>query len=105
MKEAIGEGDPNVVLLGCTHYPLIRDAIGGVLRELGSSIQVIDSAQSIAASVARSMGQSPKRWPPVAPSRATFECYATDSIEKFRRLGSAFLGQELDEVKLIDLGG
>jgi glutamate racemase len=105
LKEAIGEGDPSVVLLGCTHYPLIKDAIRGVLRELGSSIQVIDSAQSIAASVAQSMGQSHKRWPPVEPSHATFECYATDSIEKFQRLGSAFLGQELDEVKLIDLGG
>ncbi len=31
--------------------------------------------------------------------------YATDSIEKFQRLGGAFLGQPLPEVHLIDLGG
>jgi glutamate racemase len=36
-------------------------------------------------------------------SSCTF--YATDSIEKFQRLGSAFLGQALPEVHLIDLGG
>jgi glutamate racemase len=105
LKEALGEGDPSVVLLGCTHYPLIEDAIRGILRELGSSIQVIDSAHSIAASVASSMGHLPARRPTVEPSNATFACYATDSIEKFQRLGSAFLGQPLPEVHLIDLGG
>jgi glutamate racemase len=105
LKQAIGDGDPSVVLLGCTHYPLIKDAIRGILRELGSSIQVIDSAHSIATSVASAMGHLPARWPTVEPSNATFACYATDSIEKFQRLGSAFLGQPLPEVRLIDLGG
>jgi glutamate racemase len=108
LKEAIGDGDPSLVLLGCTHYPLIREAIRGILRELGSSIEVVDSAHSVAYSVAFSMGHgpSPATWPPLRePSNATFDCYATDSIEKFQRLGSAFLGQPLPEVHLIDLGG
>src|SRR6185437_13075315 len=37
LQEAIGEGFPSAVLLGCTHYPLIKDAIGSALRELGHS--------------------------------------------------------------------
>ena len=40
-----------------------------------------------------------------AASDASFECYATDSTEKFARLGSQFLGQPIPQVKLLDLGG
>jgi glutamate racemase len=105
LREAIGDGDPSAVLLGCTHYPLIEDAIRDALRELGCIAGVIDSAHSVAFSVAQSLGHTPAQWPPLQPSSATFECYATDSIEKFQRLGSAFLGQPLPQVHLIDLGG
>jgi glutamate racemase len=39
------------------------------------------------------------------PAPATFECYATDSVEKFQRLGSHFLSQQISKVELLDLGG
>ena len=105
LSEAIGNGNPNVVLLGCTHYPLIKDLIRSVLRELGHSSEVNDSAVSTAFSVAAVMGHrivSPRLRQPV---HATFECYATDSVEKFARLGSQFLGQSIPKVELLDLGG
>ncbi len=105
LKEAIGDGDPSVVLLGCTHYPLIEEAIRSVLHELGHNTKVIDSAQSTAFSVANAVGFIPARWPPLYRSNATFKCFATDSVEKFQRLGSHFLGQPLPEVQLLDLGG
>jgi glutamate racemase len=105
LDEAIGDGDPSLVLLGCTHYPLIREAIRKVLRELSFNIDVIDSAHSTASSVASSMGYKASRWPPIEHSDATFQCYATDSVEKFARLGSQFLGQPIPTVELLDLGG
>ena len=105
LTEAIGEGSPDAVLLGCTHYPLIKHAIQAGLRALGHSIPVIDSAHSTAFDVARAMGvcllgASCKPAPSV-----TFACYATDSVEKFARLGSQFLGQPIPHVELLDLGG
>jgi glutamate racemase len=32
-------------------------------------------------------------------------CFATDSVEKFERLGSRFLGRPTGPVELVDLGG
>ena len=93
--------NPDTLLLGCTHYPLIAAPIKAVLHELNSHAEVIDSARATAIAVERKIGLSPTA--SVAP--ATFQCYATDSIEKFARLGSQFLGQSIPSVELLDLGG
>ncbi len=102
LEEALAERvqEPEAVLLGCTHYPLIAGAIERTLRELGSKAEVIDSARATAAEVR-------KRLEPqgAATEAATFECYATDSVEKFERLGSRFLGRAVSGVRLVDLGG
>ncbi len=101
LSEALGGCAPKAVLLGCTHYPLIAEAIACALRELGCGADVIDSAKATAQAVAR-------RLPGVAAgggAPATYECYATDSVEKFERLGPGFLGRPVGEVRLVDLGG
>lgn len=105
LSEAIGDGSPNLILLGCTHYPLIKDTIRAALRHLEQNIEIIDSARSTAYSVARAMGVRFVSSRHMSPSNATFECYATDSVEKFARLGSHFLGQPIPHVELLDLGG
>jgi len=98
-----GSAEPAVraVVLGCTHYPLIAAQIEGTLRSLGSRAVVVDAAAATAAAVAAGFP------PPVAATAAaaSFTCYATDSVEKFRRLGSQFLGQDIPAVRLLDLGG
>ena len=90
---------PSAVLLGCTHYPLIADEIRSMLRELGSQAAVVDSAQAVAAAVAANVAGPP------SDAAAGFECFATDSVEKFARLGSLFLQQPIERVELVDLGG
>jgi glutamate racemase len=102
LSGSLRDGKPAAVLLGCTHYPLIADEIEAKLRELGSDAILIDSAQATANAVAARVG--PQAAVPNARP-ATFQCFATDSVEKFRRLGSAFLGREIAEVELLDLGG
>jgi glutamate racemase len=102
LQDALTQCAPDAVLLGCTHYPLIAAPIEAMLRELGSAACVIDSAASTARGVAQALGATA----PAGPSQpATFECFATDSIEKFQRLGSIFLGQPIPRVELLDLGG
>ncbi|HEX4154610.1 MAG TPA: glutamate racemase [Acidobacteriaceae bacterium] len=103
LREALANCSPRAVLLGCTHYPLIASAIERTLRNLGSSAIVIDSAQATASAVAEQLAVDtlPNQPPPIP----TFECFATDSVEKFQRLGSLFLGQPIPAVHLLDLGG
>ena len=102
LREALDICTPDVVLLGCTHYPLIAPLVAQILRELGSPARVIDSARATAVSVSAIV---PRNASPLSAAGATFTCYATDSVEKFARLGSHFLGQPIPNVTLLDLGG
>jgi glutamate racemase len=90
------------LLLGCTHYPLLEPAIHRTLASLGHPLTIIDSAHATAHAVAAHLDVVPATLT-TQSSKLTF--YATDSIEKFQRLGSNFLGQPVSEVRLIDLGG
>jgi glutamate racemase len=92
----------DTLVLGCTHYPLLRSVIEDSLRAhaTGQAVRVIDSAhvtaeQAAARLALRADGQR----------KAALRFYATDSVEKFRALGTRFLGRAIDGVELVDLGG
>ncbi len=99
LEDSAREGlNPDTLVLGCTHYPLLR---ANIERKLPSTIKVIDSADATATQVAGSLTiPAPEADQP--PERSF---YATDSVQKFRKLGTRFLGQPIDYVQLIDLGG
>jgi glutamate racemase len=104
LREAFATCSPRGVLLGCTHYPLIHSAIEAEVRALNSLAVVVDSAQATADAVARTLATMPVIHN-LTSTPSTFECFATDSVEKFQRLGSHFLDQPISEVQLLDLGG
>jgi glutamate racemase len=95
--------NPDTLVLGCTHYPLLRPLIE---RAVSPHIQVIDSAEATAETALRLFGS---HFEPLAPGAPTPEpevhCFATDSVDKFERLGSRFLEHPVGKVKLVDLGG
>jgi glutamate racemase len=103
--EAAAQGlHPDTLVLGCTHYPLLRPLIA---RAVPAGMTVIDSAEAAADAAVRQFSpQCTEKRPPTAqgPS-AQITCFATDSIEKFERLGSRFLNQPTGHVELVDLGG
>jgi glutamate racemase len=88
--------NPDTLVLGCTHYPLLR---ANIERNLPASIRIIDSADVTASQVKSAL--LIRAGANLHPCRF----YATDSVNKFRNLGTRFLGQPIDDVKLIDLGG
>jgi glutamate racemase len=112
--EAVQRGfDPDTLVLGCTHYPLLRTLFEKAVRP---GAKVIDSAESAAHAVqllnggdGRPIHSTPfVEWvgetaSPTAPTKVS--CFATDSVEKFERLGSRFLGRPTGKVELVDLGG
>jgi glutamate racemase len=108
--------ESRALLLGCTHYPLLRTEIERTLAELGRPLRVIDSAQATARVVARILsenggadralaGLGQARTALSGVGEATCEFFATDSVQKFERLGSRFLGRPVGKVQLVDLGG
>ncbi len=101
--EAAAQGmRPDVLVLGCTHYPLLRRLIE---LAVPPDVKVIDSAESAAqAAVELFNGRVATSDEGMAPETEV-RCFATDSVEKFERLGSRFLGRPVGPVELIDLGG
>jgi glutamate racemase len=124
----------DVLVLACTHYPLIAPMLRRILPE---QIAMVDSAESTAAVVRRMVEEMGERlaeaaagegnllhWPEriedagaselsrrtaIAPGfpqpHRTFRFYVTDSTEKFKRLATRFLGRQVDNVEHVDLGG
>ena len=97
--------NPDTLVLGCTHYPLLRTLFEQAVRP---GAKVIDSAES-AAQAAVQLFNGRVSYPASAlqelPPNAEVRCFATDSVEKFERLGSRFLGRPTGKVELVDLGG
>src|SRR5882762_1198038 len=102
LGEAFADGfhDADVLVLGCTHYPLIQSLLR---RVAPAHVSIVDSAHSTARVVARQIedlaGNSSTQQS--APTGLRF--FATDSVEKFRRLGPRFLGHPVEFVEHVDL--
>jgi glutamate racemase len=96
------ELNPDTLVLGCTHYPLLRPLFE---TALAPAIRVIDSAQATASQVAQMLAGHTYSAVQSKPDASRCRFYATDSVQKFRRLGARFLGSPMGEVELVDLGG
>jgi len=103
LQEAFADGfqSADVLLLGCTHYPLIRPLLQ---KTAPARVTIVDSAESTALAVCKRLAIDPvseteneRR----ASPRLRF--LATDSTEKFRRLGARFLGHPIDNVEHVEL--
>jgi len=92
--------DTDSVILGCTHFPLLRGPIAGAFD---ASVAVIDSA-STTASVASEMLES-SGLANDAGHAGALHLLATDGATRFARVGGWFLGADLsqDDVTLVDL--
>jgi glutamate racemase len=100
---ADGFGDADVLVLGCTHYPLLKPLLR---RVAPSHVSIVDSAESTAHAVAGHLRTLLPPIPAVREERRAlprFKFFATDSIEKFQRLGPRFLGHPVEDVQHVDL--
>lgn len=98
----------DVLVLACTHYPLIAPLLR---RVVPPSMQIVDSAESTARVVKKMIGDGPTLSAKPAEEdgapadHRTFRFYVTDSTDKFKRLAARFLGRQVDNVEHVDLGG
>jgi glutamate racemase len=113
LGEAFSDGfsSADVLLLGCTHYPLLKPVLH---RVVPPNVTLVDSAESVALAVlnlmvARTSSVGPGQVEGVKPlegrlaKASNLRFFVTDSIEKFRRLGTKFLGNEIRDITHVDL--
>ena len=96
-----GNGAPDCLVLGCTHFPVLTKAIRSVT---GDAVSIVDSAETTASAVAELLAAQELERPAAVPaSRPHF--LATDSPERFARVARRFLPEALSpgEIELVDL--
>jgi glutamate racemase len=91
---------PDTLVLGCTHFPVLAGAIKDVV---GGGVALVDSAETTASAVADALQRAGLESSVGTGSPARF--LATDSPERFARVGAIFLGREIEPgaVELVDL--
>ena len=88
----------DTVILGCTHYPLVRPLLQ---RILGRDVRLVTAGHAVAATVERLLAsrglETPNR------SEGAYEFACTAEPERFRELGTRFLQLPLGKVELVEL--
>lgn len=101
--EPLIEQGAGVVVLGCTHYPLLESVIRAAAHAAaGRPIPIVDSAHAVAEEVAR-LCQDEKIPPGRPGSVGTLEILATDRPTSFAETVARFLGERAPDVTQIDL--
>lgn len=104
VRRYLAQLDPGIavdsVILGCTHFPLLREAIAAAIAP-GTTI--VDSAGTTAVAVERMLRE--RDLANARRSGGTFRLLATDGASRFARVGGRFLGEDLDaaDITLVDL--
>jgi len=92
----------DVLVLGCTHYPLLKPLLQ---RLVPSQVTIVDSADSTARVVSQLLRQGLPKLSSEAERRSVprLKFFVTDSVEKFRRLGAQFLGSPIEDIEHVEL--
>jgi glutamate racemase len=95
-------GAPDTLVLGCTHFPVLTNAIR---QTVGGEIALVDSAETTASAVADALAERGLAAGAENGAGPAIRFFATDSPERFARVGAIFLGRDIDEasVELVDL--
>ena len=96
----LANADPATLVLGCTHFPVLAPMLAKVIARLGKQVVLVDSAKTTAETVASVLAG---RGLAAAASSPSHVFLATDSPERFARVGEIFLGRAPDAVELVDL--
>lgn len=86
------EAGVDALVLGCTHYPLLRGAIAAELP----GVRLVDSAEAIAGEIALRLGGLPQ-------SGGAHRFYVTDTPGRFLRVAKRFLGTEVAVAEQVDI--
>jgi glutamate racemase len=94
------DGAIDTIVLGCTHYPLLRGVIARTAEELaGRPIAIVDSATAMAEAAAQQLAHGAAD---AGREPGALACFATD-ISRLDELAPRFLGEPITSFELVDL--
>ena len=92
------EHDVDSLVLGCTHYPILRHTIGQVL---GEKVRLVNPAFETAKELKETLRENDMTKNDFV--KAVYRYYVSDAPEKFRRIGGNFLKKEIELLEEIQI--
>lgn len=92
------EGKVDTLILGCTHYPLLKEVIGKIYPD----IKIVDPARETALDLKKIL-QKNEFLKNDAKKNEEVKYYVTDGQEKFKEIGIMFLEENISKVELVKL--
>jgi len=96
--EPVIKAGVDTIILGCTHYPILKNAIQAVVEE---SVVLVDSADAAAKTVKTTLIE--KDISADAGSIGNLDIFVTDLPSRFEAVAQRFLGEQLPPVKTVHL--
>lgn len=99
--------EPDALVLGCTHYPILREVIQ---RTVGENVKLVDSGEATADEVAALLKEKGLE-NPIAVNGERRLCddldhfYVTDAAERFAGVAERFLGTKPSKLEAIEVYG
>lgn len=97
---SLKENQIDTLILGCTHYPLLKDVIQ---RIMGEDVSLVDSTITVANKIKSILKE--KNILSSKDSNGIIKFYVSDEPTKFIRIGERFLGKEIRVITQIDVSG
>ena len=97
--EPLRQACVDTLVLGCTHYPLLKPLLQ---RVMGPEVRLIDSGEETAAAVVQALSGVELEAP--ADAQATHRFAVSDDEARFRLVGSRFIGERLGQAEVVPLG-
>jgi len=95
----LSQAGVDTLVLGCTHYPLLKPLLG---RVMGADVRLIDSAEETARAAAEALVEHGLEAP---PDKTVYHRFVvSDDEPRFRQVGSRFIGKKLASAEVVPLG-
>ncbi len=93
---SIFKNNVDILILGCTHYPLLKNIISKETKH----ITLVDSASAVAKNAYKSLQENSLL--NMDDKLGDLQCYVTDLPMRFEELGNIFLGSEINNMHLVN---
>lgn len=89
--------DVDTIILGCTHYPILKDVIQS---NATPGTELVDSAEAVASAVKKILSDGELK---SSNQMGTLECFVTDVPVRFESMAKRFLGSPIEHVSTVSL--
>ena len=97
LKE-LQEKEIDTLILGCTHYPLLRGVIG---REMGESVKLVNPAYETAKSLKDLLKE--KDLLNVSGEKPEHKFFVSDGVDQFRSFANSILPYQVENTTVVDI--